>query len=210
MASNTETLYNLHLIDLEDCDEFGMPMLAQCNPDIENVTLTQFRNEPGEGRAAHFFMEDSDFNSCWTWPQRYGERLKGFDFTLTPDFSCYLDMPWPMQAWNVYRSRAMGCIWQDMGLQVVPTVTWGEEETYEFAFDGVPEDSTIAFSSVGMMRGENGRDLFRRGAEEACVYLEPRQVICYGTPCDFDANGAKVIWHESDMQKRFDELKEAR
>ena len=207
----TARMYNLHLITEADCDDHGMPILDPVDIDLEGISLVSFKTkQPAEKAGAHYFLEDYAFDNTWRHPERYAEALKRFAFTLTPDFSCFLEMPSPMQRWNVYRSRALGRIWQDAGLTVVPTVTWGLEDTYLFAFDGIPEASTLAFSSVGLMRGKEGKAIFRDGAEAACEYLEPRKIICYGTPCEFDSNGAAVVWVKSEMQERFDQLKAQR
>lgn len=205
----TRRLYNLHLIDSSDCDYSGTPLLDAVDIDLEGCSLVSFKaKNPKERAGAHFFLEDYAFEHTWRDPMKYVSMLKRFRFTLTPDFSCFLDMPEPMQRWNVYRSRAVGRIWQDAGLSVVPTVTWGEENTYDFAFDGIPDRSTVCFSTVGLMRCEKGKRIFREGAEAACEYLLPSQVLCYGSRCDFDSKGATVVWVKSEMQERFDRIRE--
>lgn len=206
----TERLYNLHLVTADDCDDQGMPMLDPVDIELEGISLTSFKNKEPNGSGAHFFLEDYAFENTWHEPERYINVLKRFSFTLTPDFSCFLEMPSPMQRWNVYRSRALGRIWQDAGLTVIPTVSWGLEDTYTFAFDGIPDDSTLAFSSVGLMRCKEGKEIFKGGTEAACEYLRPAKVICYGTPCEFDSNGAETVWIKSEMQERFDKLREVK
>lgn len=203
----TMRLYNLHLITEDDCDEVGMPLLSPEDIDTTECSLVSFKAKPNPDAGAHFFHEDYAFEGTWKDPERYVSMLSKFAFTLTPDFSCFLDMPDPMQRWNIYRSRAVGKIWQDAGLRVIPTVSWGLENTYQFAFDGIPEASTVCFSSVGLMRCDEGKQVFREGAEAACEYLKPKKILCYGVPCDFDAMGAEVAWFETDMQKRFNEIK---
>lgn len=203
----TARLYNLHLVTENDCDEVGMPLLKPVDIPIKDTDLVSFKAKPNKEVGAHFFMEDYAFENTWRDPERYISMLAKFAYTLTPDFSCFLDMPEPMQRWNVYRSRALGFIWQNAGLCVVPTVTWGLENTYQFAFDGIPDDSTVCFSSVGLMRCTEGKEVFRNGAEAACEYLSPKKIICYGTPCDFNAQGSEVVWVPSEMQRRFNEIK---
>ena len=116
-------------------------------------------------------------------------------------------MPEPMQGWNVYRGRAVGRTWQDAGLAVVPTLTWGEPNTYAFAFEGVPQGSVVALSTVGLMDCAEGIELFKNGAAEATRGLRPSVVLAYGRRCGFEANGARVVWYESDMQARFEQIR---
>lgn len=206
-SDRTMRLYNLHLVTEDDCDSQGMPLLDAVDMNLDGYELVSFKSKPSKEVGVHFFLEDYAFENTWRDPERYASMLSKFAFTLTPDYSVFLEMPEPMQRWNIYRSRAVGRIWQNAGLTVIPTVSWGLANTYDFAFDGIRDGSTLAFSSVGLMRCEEGRQIFREGAEAACEYLRPKQIICYGVPCEFDARGAVVHWVQSEMQKRFDTIK---
>lgn len=203
--------YNLHLVNGFCVDDSGMPML-----DAVEITPKRLRaftscarcTDPKAG--VHFFLDDYRFEGTWSNPERYAPMLSRFACVLTPDFSCYLDMPEPMQRWNVYRGRTVGRAWQDAGLCVVPTLTWGEPNTYAFAFDGIPTGSTVALSTVGLMDCKQGIELFQYGAAEATRRLHPSTVLAYGKPCEFEAHGAEVVWYESEMQSRFKELRAMR
>lgn len=204
--------YNLHLVDGFGVGEgAGMPMLDPVETEPERLrafTSCPRCSDPSAG--VHFFLDDYRFEGTWSDPMRYVDMLSRFACVLTPDFSCYLDMPEPMQRWNVYRGRAVGRAWQDAGLAVVPTLTWGEPGTYTFAFEGIPKGSTVALSTVGLMDCADGVELFRSGAAEAARRLRPSVVLAYGKRCCFDAHGADVVWYESEMQRRFADMREDR
>ena len=204
--------YNLHLLDSFGVEEVtGMPQLDPV--EVEPKRLRAFTSCPrctDERAGVHFFLDDYRFEGTWSDPLRYVPMLSRFACTLTPDFSCYLDMPEPMQRWNVYRGRAVGRIWQDAGLAVVPTLTWGEPDTYAFCFEGIPTGSTVALSTVGLMDYEEGIELFQHGAAEATRRLRPAVVLAYGKRCDFEAHGAEVMWYESEMQARFDQIRHSK
>lgn len=212
MSERTRRAYNLHLVDALACPgPCGMPQLDPV--DAEPTRLAAFSSRPREGDPAagvHFFLDDYRFEAVWGDPLRYAGALSRFACVLTPDFSCYLDMPEPVQRWNVYRGRAVGRIWQDAGLAVVPTLTWGGPDTYEFAFEGIPEGSTVALSTVGLMNCPEGVELFKAGAEEAMRRLRPSLVVAHGRECSFDAMGARVAWHESETQARFERMRRER
>jgi hypothetical protein len=158
--------------------------------------------------GVHFFLDDYRFEWAWSDPLRYVDMLRRFKCVLTPDFSCYVDMPEPMQRWNVYRGRAVGRIWQMQGLNVIPTLTWGFENSYSFCFDGIPTGSVVALSTVGLMRGKDGQRLFADGAGEAARRLKPSAILAYGEPMEFDDAEASVIWYQSDTALRFKAMKE--
>ena len=113
--------YNLHLVDGFGVDEqTGMPMLDPVQIVPERLrAFTSCARATDLKAGVHFFLDDYRFEATWSDPERYASMLSRFACVLTPDFSCYLDMPEPMQRWNVYRGRAVGRAWQDMGLCVV-------------------------------------------------------------------------------------------
>ena len=193
--------YNLDVIDCFCENVDGFPTLeAVQGVDVKRMcAFTSRRNCQRENTAVHFFLDDFRFNGTWTQPLRYVDTLKGFECVLTPDFSCYLEMLQPMQAWNVFRGRAVGQVWQSRGLRVIPTLTWGEPETYEFCFKGLPRGGTVAISTLGLMDCEEGVQLFKDGVNEAMKQLEPVQVLAYGKPCEFDARGANVQWFTNEQ-----------
>ena len=92
----------------------------------------------------------------------------------------------------------------------MPTITWCDWPSLAWCLDGLPTRSTVALSTVGLIGDEAGRALFEEGAGEACRRLEPSRVLAFGTPHEFDANGAEVVWYESGMQARFRKMRETK
>ena len=84
----------------------------------------------------HFFIDDARFEPLWNQPQKYLPMLENFKYVCAPDFSFYDSMPKVMQLHQVYRSRALAW-WLFMnGCNVIPTVGWGNAETFDFALKG--------------------------------------------------------------------------
>lgn len=200
--------YNLHLVNcFTEASEQGMPFLKPC--DFTPQRLKAFDTcarltDPQAG--IHFFLDDHRFTWAWSDPMKYAHMLRRFGCVLTPDFSVYVDMLEPMQRYNVFRGRAIGRIWQDAGLIVIPTLTWGFEDTYSFCFDGIPKEATVAVSTVGLMKNEENRAFFRNGIEEGIRQTQPKTILAFGNPCDFNPMGADVYWYESDNYKRLEAL----
>ena len=197
----TDRAYNLDLVSRYDCGPGGMPELAPT--DAKPADMMGFNyaktasDEDKRGKACHFFIDDYQFERVWTTPSAYLDCLRGFDCVLTPDFSLYMDMPAPMQAWNRYRSQALGVYWQREGLQVVPTLSWAQPESYTFCFDGIPKHSTVATSTVGVARDEAARAVWLDGMREAMRRLEPSRVLLYGKDIGFDFGGCKVVEYKA-------------
>ena len=150
-----------------------------------------------DGIGVHFFLDDYQFERLWNNPYENIERVRGFSCVLTPDYSLYLDMPLSMKIWNIYRSRLIGQMMQDAGLEVIPTLQWAEEETLKFCFDGLPEGGVFAVSTVGVKREETAQELWRAGMTAAIERLKPESIISYGSQIEYDFGDVKVKYIES-------------
>jgi hypothetical protein len=132
--------------------------------------------------AVHFFLDDYRFETVWSRPLRALEHLSKYRILLTPDFSLYADWPLAMQQWNVYRNRWCGRYWQALGFQVIPTVSWSTPESFAFCFDGIPQNSLVAVSAVGVNLEEPAQYVrFMAGFREMVRRLSPSTVLAYGS-----------------------------
>ena len=100
--------------------------------------------------------------------------------TLSPYFSLWRDMPRAAQIWNVYRKHLCGAYWQSNGVEVIPTACWGAPDTFEFSFDWIPSDSTVAVSSMGIRSSKEDQALFRAGMQELISRTQPMLLLAYG------------------------------
>lgn len=90
-----------------------------------------------------------------------------------------------MQLYNTFRNRWCGAYWAEKGLRVIPTVSWGNENTFEFCFLGIPKGSTVAVSTYMVSEHDNRcdqKDFFMKGYREMLRQIEPERIICYNTP----------------------------
>ena len=192
----TDRSYNLELINAEDCaGTFDMPTLEPCDYVPERLQGFNYAKSTKDyNTGIHFFIDDYQFERLWNRPLEYIPLLKKFDCVLTPDFSLYLDMPLPMQAWNVYRARALGRLWQERGLRVIPALQYSDPRSFGFCFEGLPQNATLATSSVGVKNSKQAQAVWREGMEEALRIAKPKTLILYGGGFeDFDFKDTQVI-----------------
>lgn len=143
---------------------------------------TEGQQLKAEQSAVHFFADDRDFEVTWSTPNKPLNYLSKFKAVLTPDFSLYRDWPMTMQLWNVYRNRWVGCFWQDQGYTVIPTISWSNQASWEFAFEGIVSGSLVAVSSVGIDRHDATEvSLFLDGYAEMLNRLNPCAVMYCGS-----------------------------
>lgn len=131
-------------------------------------------------KAVHFFLDDYQFSRIWMRIDRYACMLRQFKYVLSPDFSIYSDFPKAMQIYNHYRKHWIGAYLQELGIKVIPTISWSTSDSYKWCFDGEPRGGAVAVSSVGIRNIKARKELFLEGYEEMYRRLRPDTVIFYG------------------------------
>lgn len=151
----------------------------------------------------HFYENDWLFERIWRNPRRYLEILKRFNGVILPDFSLYRDMPFVMQIWNIYRSRAIGCWLQRNGVPVIVNIRYADWRTFRCCCDGISKHCVIAVGSHGLLKSQEDRQNFLRGLDVVVRRIEPSAVVVYGKAPDvfFDKYrqaGIQIIQFESE------------
>ncbi|MBP3887890.1 MAG: DUF4417 domain-containing protein [Cellulosilyticum sp.] len=134
--------------------------------------------------GVHFFLDDPQFERVWYSPNTYVPYLKKFSCVLSPEFSVYVNFPKAIQIFNHYRKHWCAAYWQEQGLTVIPTITWGWKDSFEWCFDGEPEGGIVAVSNVGCMKNKEMRKLFNDGYNEMLTRLQPKEVLFYAHTFD--------------------------
>lgn len=130
--------------------------------------------------GVHFYVDDYQFSRCWAEPDRYGRLLEQFGAVIMPDFSVYTDYPKALQMWNVYRNCWLARYWYEMGVRIIPSVTWSTPDKYDFCFSAFPQGGIYAVSTIGNQLTQESREYFRQGYEEMQRRLSPEKIIFYG------------------------------
>lgn len=185
----------------ETVGKWGIPLVRKQELDTDNVMLVACSdartndNEVNKKKGVHFFVDDYRFSRIYDNPDRSLGRFSQYSFLLTPDFSTYADMDLWRQLESVAKNRWVGAYWQSKGLKVIPTVSWSTSRSFEFCFDGVEENATVAVSTLGCRKSKLD---FMRGYEAMMERLEPKSVICFGdTFAEMQGNIITVNYRES-------------
>lgn len=137
-----------------------------------------------ENKGVHFFLDDYQFIRLWSNIDRYIPILRQFKYVMSPDFSLYTDFPVALQIYNHYRKHWLGAYMQEKRIQVIPTVCWSTPDSFSWCFDGEPEQSIVAVSSVGTQDSKERKELFLNGYKEMVKRLKPETIIFYGNVPD--------------------------
>ena len=201
----TNDTYNLEIVDIENSsnDFWQMPIIN--NDDFIPDDLTGFnyaKTSKNKKTGIHFYIDDYQFERLWNNPSEYVDTLREYECILSPDFSLYTDMPMPMKIWNIYRSRQIGQYYQSMGIKVIPTISWCEEETFKFCFKGIPKGSVVSVSTIGVKKDDSALNLWKKGMDEMIRQIEPSTILVYGGIIDYDYGNINVRYYENKVTER--------
>ena len=200
----TNDTYNLGIIDNENASEFWQMPIIKNDNFIPNklIGFNYAKTSKEKNVGIHFYLDDYQFERLWNKPEEYVDILKQYECILSPDFSLYMDMPMPMKIWNIYRSRLIGQYYQSQGIKVIPTLSWAEEETFEFCFEGIPKGSIVSISTIGVKKNKEALKIWRAGVDELIRRIEPSTILIYGGKLDYDYGDIKVIYYENQVTER--------
>lgn len=200
----TNDTYNLGIMDNENVSDFWqMPIIKNDNfIPSKLIGFNYAKTSKEKNVGIHFYLDDYQFERLWNNPEEYIDILKQYECILSPDFSLYMDMPMPMKIWNIYRSRLIGQYYQSQGIKVIPTLSWAEEETFEFCFEGIPKGSIVSISTIGVKKNKEALKIWKAGVDELIRRIEPSTILIYGGKLDYDYGNIKVIYYENQVTER--------
>ena len=170
--------------ELQTVGKYQIPLIRKQEIDFDTISLlsyvqTKTTDEENTYKTVHFFTHDWLFEKVYDKAFDEVEKLKQYYALLSPDFSMFTDMPLALQIESVFKNRWCGAYWQSLGLTVIPTVSWGDERSFEFCFDGVEKGSAVA---VCTYYRENDEEAFMLGYNKMLEIIKPSAILCYDEP----------------------------
>lgn len=166
------------------CGCYDLPLIRKQEIDFSKIKLmsysnTKYQDKRNISKTIHFFIHDYRFECVYSNPMIAVEKLKQYYALCSPDFSLYTDMPILLQMYSTFKSRWCGAYWQSLGLKVIPTISWSDERSFDFCFDGIEKGSVVAISTHG---NKKCKEEFMLGYNKMLEKLSPSVIICYGKP----------------------------
>lgn len=176
---------NMHLMD--GITFVGEKLFPQMQPytgdvDFEVVSYIDRNAHDGKNEALHFFLDDYRFRyAVWDNLERTTQSVAKFDYLFTPDLSMWVDLPTEFfNLLSVFRTRYIGAYWQRCGFSVIPTVSWGNANSFSYAFEGLPQHSVLAVCGVGNKHCEARLELWKYAIRRIEEDLSPIMIIVFG------------------------------
>jgi hypothetical protein len=130
---------------------------------------------------ANFYVNESKLRRLIRNPDRFVSQFEGLWGITSPDFSIWEEAPPQFKVMATWLNRALGRMFADHGIRVVPSLRWCDHRDYEHCFAGVAPGSVVAVSTNGLWRVGKLRHGFIRGLYEMVDRLAPPVVILHGT-----------------------------
>jgi hypothetical protein len=164
--------------------KYDFPIIKKQNIDINKINFLSYVNtkkddKDNKDKTIHFFTYDWLFEKVYEKPDEELEKLSQYYALLSPDFSIFTNMPIALQIESIFKNRWCGAYFQSKGLKVIPTVSWGDEKSFEFCFDGIEQGSVVA---VCTYYRENCEEEFILGYNKMLERIKPSMVLCYDEP----------------------------
>ena len=162
---------------------FDIPVIKKESVSLKDLSLVGYDKLSNNdyNKIIHFFLDDYKFEAIWNNPEPRIERLSKYKAVLSPQFSLYKEMPTSLKIFNTFKNRWCGVYFQQKGIKVIPSLSWGESDTFWFCFDGIEKGSIVAVSTLGVRKE---KELFMQGYNELLRKIQPSAIICYGKPFD--------------------------
>ena len=138
--------------------------------------------------ALHFFIDDYRFTGMFLWGNlaHFTKQVCRYKMVIAPDFSLYLDQSRTLNLFQLYQNRVVTAYWQQLGLNVIPSVSWGNADSFKYCFDGLPQNSVLALGGLGNAHHQSMIELWEYGVNQTINRLHPKALIIYGAPKQLD------------------------
>ena len=133
-----------------------------------------------EGDWLHGYVHDKRFHRFLADADRQFKRIEKAAGYIGADNSVYRDLPLAEQIHSCYLNRAIDYFIWSKGKKVVQNVSWGDWRSYEFCFDGIPRESTVAMSTYGCSKTAAKRFSFEEGFVASVKRLKPYSILLHG------------------------------
>lgn len=110
----------------------------------------------------------------------YKMILDPYHYIISPDYSICGDTPQLENFYRIFKSRVVGSyLVNELEKVVIPNISFLDESTKEIALDGIEENSSVAISTKGLLKGKRKEELLDYIINETIRVIHPKVVILY-------------------------------
>lgn len=173
--------------------------------DFELVSYAERNKHSGANQALHCFLDDYRFrDSMWCNLEYTTYTISNYDYFFTPDFSLWRNLPTEFyNIQNTYRTRFVGLYWQLQGFNVIPTASWGNLNSFNYCFEGLPSHSIIAVCGQSNRKDIQAYNTWCYGLTRLEADKHPTLILVYGPEIEIPGIHTPVKFLTDFISKRF-------
>ena len=195
--------------------KYGFPQLAQTNfiPEKPVLPINYLKSTKDKGNYwFHCFTSDKNFHRIYSSFQDYVELFKQAKGIISADFSLFRDYPEEVLIANCRANRMVDYALQQAGIPMIPTAGFADESSWEWCFDGLPLNSTVAVTTNCLGRDRETHRLFVGGINIMVKKIKPTVIVVCGKVPDWlpkrhadipiiHIQSYSEMWHEREKRK---------
>lgn len=153
---------------------------------IDNTCLCFYEDD------IHFDGINGLFNTIYYGNKKllakYKERFKSIKYAIAPDYSELGDLPYIENVYRLCKARLVS-LWLllECNIQVIPNITYANEDYFDIMLDGIKESKTVAISTKGVLRDKNERKLLIKAIKYVIDNMHNLEtIVIYSVSTDDD------------------------
>ncbi|HEO1044183.1 TPA: DUF4417 domain-containing protein, partial [Streptococcus agalactiae] len=76
--------------------------------------------------------------------------------------------------------------------------------SFDFCFDGLPTNGTLAISTIGIKRNDDQYNIWKNGVDEMIKRLSPKNILVYGGKVDYNYKNINVVYYNNYVTERME------
>ena len=164
--------------------KYGLPLLKPVKFIPGEVLSFNERSKlkQNDKRWLDCFIDDVLFECIWTNADRYERIFRKAKGIITTDYSVYPELHPVQRLWNIARNRILAYHMQEhLKLDIIPVASWCNSKDFEWCFDGLPKNSSVAISTNGCKSEPYSKRIFLEGVEAMQEIIKPYKIIVCGS-----------------------------
>ena len=204
----------LSTIDFPKTGKYDFPQIAPVNylPEEPVFPFNHLRSKSKKGSYwYHCFTAERNFNNIYVHFENYIELLRAAKGIISADFNLYRDYPEYVLIENCRHNRMVDYALQQAGIPMIPTAGFAGESSWEWCFDGLPKNSTVAITT-NTLNDKEAHRLFVGGVNAMVKKIQPTAIVVCGKCPEWiakkfpDIQVVKIknhseMWHEREKNK---------
>lgn len=163
--------------------KYGFPQIAQTNLIPEDPVLPINFLKSTKDRQKywfHCFTSDKNFHKIYNRFQDYLKLLEQVKGIISADFSLFRDYREEVLIANCRANRLVDYALQQAGIPTIPTAGFADASSWEWCFDGLPKNSTVAITTNCLGRDPEANRLFVGGVNTLVEKIQPTAIVVCG------------------------------